>query len=143
MNEIAIVAQTSNPRFDIVVDGRRLAEHFVGRRGAHPRNVVPIGWLAADPNVEQQTLEQLLGLTPSGLVSGRVALLVCEECGDVACGALAVRIVRRDSVVRWTDWAYENGYEPASELGWPTYPQSFEFDLKRYEQAFSNVVPSA
>jgi hypothetical protein len=104
---------------------------------------VPIGWRAAGPDVDRQTLAQLLGLAPSRLASGRVAVLVCEECGDIGCGALAVRIARRDSVVTWTDWAHENGYEPASELSWPTYPQSFEFDLKRYEEAFSNVVPSA
>jgi hypothetical protein len=143
MNSIAIVEQAGNPRFDIVVDGRRLAEHFVGRRGAHPGNVVPIGWRAADLSVERQTLQQLLGLAPSGLSSGRVAVLVCEECGDIGCGALAARIDRRASVVTWTDWAYENGYEPASDLSWPTDPESFEFDLKAYEQAFSNVVPGA
>ena len=143
MNEIAIVAQAGVPRFDILVDGRRLAEHFVGRRGAHPANVVPLGWRAGEPDVERQTLEQLLGLAPSSLASGRVAVLVCELCGDIRCGALAVRIARRGPVLTWTDWAYENGYEPASELSWPTYPESFEFDLKQYERAFSNVVPSA
>jgi len=143
MNEIAIVARAGAPRFDIFVDGRRLAEHFVGRRGAHPGNVVPLGWGTADRDVERQTIEQLLGLAPSRLASGRIAILVCEQCGDIGCGALAVRIARRDGVVTWTDWAYENGYEPASELSWPTYPESFEFDLKQYERAFSNVVPSA
>ena len=36
MNRVAIIEQAGNPRFDIVVDGRRLAEHFAGRQGSHP-----------------------------------------------------------------------------------------------------------
>lgn len=142
MNRVAIIEQAGNPRFDIVVDGRRLAEHFAGRQGSHPVQVIPIGWKDADSRYERETLEQLLGLRPSELLSGRVPVLVCELCGDVACGALAVRIDRSNAVIRWTDWAYENGYEPATELIWPTYPTLFEFNLNEYERAFSNVVPS-
>jgi hypothetical protein len=65
---------------------------------------------------------------------------VCEECGDVACGALAVRVERRGDVIAWTDWAYENGYEPAAELGWPTYPELFEFDINEYQRAFADAA---
>ena len=48
MNRIAIIEQPGNPRFDIVVEGRRLAEHFAGRQGSHPAQVIPIGWKDAD-----------------------------------------------------------------------------------------------
>ena len=60
MNRVAIIEQAGNPRFDIVVDGRRLAEHFAGRQGSHPVQVIPIGWKDADCRYEQETLEQLL-----------------------------------------------------------------------------------
>ena len=142
MNRVAIIEQAGNPRFDIVVDGRRLAEHFAGRQGSHPVQVIPIGWKDADCRYEQETLEQLLGLRSSGLLSGRVPVLVCEQCGDVACGALAVRINRCDAMITWTDWAYENGYEPTTELTWLTHPALFEFNLNEYEKAFSDTVPS-
>jgi hypothetical protein len=39
MNRVAIIEQAGNPRFDIVVDGRRLAEHFAGRQGSHPDGI--------------------------------------------------------------------------------------------------------
>ena len=143
MNHIAIIERAGNPRFDIAVDGRCLADHFVGRRGAHPSQVAPIGWKNAPAGIEREAVEQLLGLRRSGLVSARVPVLVCEECGDLACGAIAVRIERHGTLVTWTDWAYENGYEPAQELSWPTIPEPFQFELAAYERAFADVVPEA
>jgi hypothetical protein len=142
MNQIAISERIGNPRFSVSIDGRALAEHFVGRLGAHPGQVFVLGWSAAASGAERETLEHLLGLRRSSLVSGRVPLLVCEECGDVACGAIAARIERNGSVVTWSDWAYENGYESAKPLEWPTYPKFLEFDLEEYERALSGVVPS-
>src|SRR5690349_20120861 len=107
MNRIASVPQSGSPRFDIHVDGKRLAEHFVGQRGAHPSNVIPLGWQAASLGAEEHVLQQLLGRSQPDLPSGRIALLMCEECGDLACGALAARIFCSDHVVTWSDWAYE------------------------------------
>jgi len=140
MNRITITHRDGNPRHEVLIDDRRLAEYFVGRNGAHPSQVLSIGWANAQKSEERASIEQLLGSKPSALSSGRVPVLVCEECGDVACGTLAVRIERRDGVITWTDWAYENGYEPPSELAWPTYPEVFEFDASEYERAFANVA---
>ena len=84
----------------------------------------------------------MLGVRSSGLVSARVPVLVCEECGDLACGAIAARIERRGDLVTWADWAYENGYEPAQELSWPTVPEVFQFELAEYERVLSDVVPN-
>lgn len=139
MNRLSIIKRNGRPRFEILVDGRLLAEHFVGRRGAHPSQVAPIGW-NDHGDAEQQTIDQLLAVGTSVLVSGRVPVLVCEECGDFACGALAVRIERHGNVVRWTDWAYENGYEPAKPLEWSSYPKILEFDLIEYQRLFVGVA---
>jgi hypothetical protein len=142
MNRISIVESGRNPRLSILIDDRPLAEHFVGRRGAHPSQVFVLGWGAIDRNAEQETIQQLLGLGGTNLESGRVPLLVCEECGDVACGALAVRIDRQRTSIVWSDWAYENGYEAPRQLEWPTYPQSLQFDLSEYERVFGDVAAS-
>ena len=65
--------------------------------------------------------------------SGRVPVLVCEECGDVGCGALAVRVSLTEDLVRWSDWAYENGRESPMSVGWPTIPDDFAFDREMYD----------
>ena len=95
MNHVAISERVGDPRYNITVDGRRLAEHFVGRLGAHPSQAAPIGRKYAAAAAEREAVDQLLGICGSGLVSARVPVLVCEECGDLVCGAIAVRIGRQ------------------------------------------------
>jgi hypothetical protein len=85
--------------------------------------------------MRESVVAQLLGRVPSTLESGRVPVLVCEECGDIGCGAVAVRILHEEGCVRWTDWSYENGYEPAKPLEWPTQPGDFVFERNAYEAA--------
>ena len=142
MNQITIIEREGDPRYDIAVDGKRLAEHFVGRNGAHPSEVATIGWKHAAFSSAQDILQQLQGLRDSGLKSGRVPILVCEECGDLGCGTIAARIKRMGTIVTWSDWAYENGYEPASNLDWPIKPSLFQFELAAYERALTIAAPS-
>jgi hypothetical protein len=60
MNHIALIERNGNPRFDAVIDGRQLQEHFVGRRGAHPSQVFALGWKGARIDVRQDSLDQFL-----------------------------------------------------------------------------------
>jgi hypothetical protein len=48
--------------------------------------------------------------------SNRVALYVCPECGDLACGAITARVSRSEAVVHWSDFAYENGDDSETKL---------------------------
>ncbi|RQH06870.1 hypothetical protein [Bradyrhizobium sp. RP6] len=48
--------------------------------------------------------------------SNRTALYVCPECGDLACGAITALVSRSDGVVRWSDFAYENGHSSEIKL---------------------------
>ena len=141
MNSIILVERNGNPRFDVVIDRRLLQEHFVGRRGAHPSQVSALGWKNAQIDAQQESLDWFLARRASTLLSGRVPVLVCEECGDVACGAIAARIERSGSFVTWSDWAFVNGYDPGRPLDWPTYPKTFQFDLIEYEGALAKVGP--
>ncbi len=52
---------------------------------------------------------------PGLALDGRVALLVCSECGDIGCGALFVRITLEEDRVVWSDFLYANDYDPESE----------------------------
>ena len=80
-------------------------------------------------------MAQFLAEKPSELKSGRVPALECEECGDVACGAFAVRVVRQADSIVWTDWLYENGYESGHPLDWSPRPGDLVFELNAYEAA--------
>jgi len=118
---------------EIEVDGKPLVQHFAGRLGAHPSQLSPLGWRTAAAEHRAKIVAHFLTEIPSELESGRVPVLVCEMCGDVGCGAFAVRVDLEDGFVRWSDWAFENGYEPAKELTWPTQPGDLFFDREIYE----------
>ena len=140
MNHIALIERHGNPRFDAIIDGRQLQEHFVGRRGTHPSQVFALGWQGAPIDVQRDSLDQFLARRTPTLLSGRIPILVCEECGDIGCGAIAARIERSGLVVKWSDWAFENGYEPARALEWSTYPEALQFDWIKYEGALAGLV---
>jgi len=142
MNTIAVVPAIRGEvsYFDIVVDGKPLAQHFVGAQGGHPSELSPLGWSSASALHRAETVAQLLGQKPSPLESGRVPVLVCEECGDLACGALAVRIVLGPDRVIWSDWQYENGYEAGHPLEWPAQPGELVFETRSYEVAIRGCV---
>jgi hypothetical protein len=118
---------------EIEVDGKPLAQHFVGRQGEHPSQISPLGWSSSSRDHRYKVVHQFLAQTQSELNSGRVPVLVCEECGDIACGAISVRILRESDRIVWTDWFYENGYEPGYSLEWPIKPGDFVFNVDAYE----------
>jgi hypothetical protein len=76
----------------------------------------------SDPQFERAVAPRINGTTAAMLASDvpvgghRVPLFVCPECGDFACGAITARVSRTELGVQWSDFAYENGFEPASKL---------------------------
>lgn len=75
-----------------------------------------------DPQFEREVARKINGSVLAALTSDvpfgghRVALFVCPECGDFACGAITARVSRTELGVQWSDFAYENGYDAASKL---------------------------
>jgi hypothetical protein len=69
--------------------------------------------------------------------SGRVLLYICPECGDIGCGAYAVRIERSESGYVWRDFSYENGYEEPSSI---ENLGPFLFELQAYEAAIKDAA---
>ena len=142
MNSFALVPATRGALayLDIEIDGKALSHHFAGRLGAHPPQISAVGWKSASIEAQASVVSQLLGEKPSELPSGRVPVLVCEECGHVGCGAFVVRLIHDSESVRWADWSYENGYEPAEPIGWPTKPSEFVFDRASYENELRRAL---
>lgn len=69
---------------------------------------------------DMDDLRALLGRPGRQLSSGRVPLYVCSQCGDLGCGAFAVRVEREvgtsgGRVVTWSDFAWETDYSSDAE----------------------------
>jgi len=102
---------------------------------------VDVGWFTAPSDVTAESVAELLGDKASDLDIGRVPVLVCEECGDIGCGAYCVRVVQEPECVRWTDWAFEDGFDSGGEVDWPTKHGDFRFDREEYENALLGALP--
>jgi hypothetical protein len=121
--------------FDILIDNKPLAEYFAGRLGAIPDLIPPLG--PAQPGTEQYRREQferfLLEQDPD-FPEGRNSILVCALCGDLGCGAFSARFQREGDTIRWSEFGYENNYDPDSvELEWYKCIPAFEFSWSEYE----------
>lgn len=98
--------QTERTYLDFIVDGRSLQELL------QPGDLIGcLGWGSAD--AERRSVQQLLLRAPSEIPSGRVALYVCPECGDLACGAITVRIEEGPDGFVWREFGFERGYDEA------------------------------
>jgi hypothetical protein len=64
----------------------------------------------------QRARESSLSAQADEDCEGRNLLYVCPECGDIGCGAYAVKVEVDGEEVEWSNFAYVNGYEPASAL---------------------------
>jgi len=104
-------SRTPREYLDVLVDSHRLLDR-IGWDGADL--ITPIGW--GVPASQLSAIRQLQRDEPSSLSSGRVLLFVCPECGDIGCGAIAVRVTRSGGEVVWSDFARENGYEEPSPI---------------------------
>jgi hypothetical protein len=118
--------------FDFVVNGISLFE------ATQAREYDMCGCLS-DPQFEPEVARRMNRTTIARLTSDvpvgghRVALFVCPECGDFACGAITARVSRTEFGVQWSDFAYENGHDAASRLvlgpfafEWPAYTSEIE-----------------
>ncbi|GAA1375461.1 hypothetical protein GCM10009638_12480 [Luteococcus sanguinis] len=110
-----------------VVDGRNFTDLF-----PETGDMVSPFTLAWPIPVITDRLDTLLGRVPDRDVGpGRVVLMSCAECGDLACGALTARLSVRPTEVMWSDFAWESGDGDADY-----YDSSPEliFDRRGYER---------
>lgn len=113
---------------DFTIDGRSLRELV-----DEPALVTPLSrpWLEEVP----AAVERLLGRRETeGLAAGRVGLLLCGLDGDIACGAVTVRVQVSDGHVGWTDWLWESDQDA---LPVERQPGPLLFDRKAYEAQLS------
>jgi hypothetical protein len=68
-----------------------------------------LGWGRAE--VERDAVAQLLLREPSELLSERVPLYVCPECGGLDCGTVSVQIRKTADAFVWSNFVWEVTYE--------------------------------
>jgi hypothetical protein len=110
---------------DFMVDGRSVEDLL--RPGT---NIGVLGW--GDPAVERASIGLLLGRDTPPFASGRVPLFVCAACGDLDCGAVAVRVERTHAGVEWSSFAFESTQPGAAPRRIRDQPGPFLFDKRAY-----------
>lgn len=98
-------SRTGRRYLDFIVDGASLQDLL-----AAEDLVTGLGCWPAAP--ERDSIEQLLVRRPPESPSGRVPIYVCGECGDLGCGAVTAKVERTPDGIRWSDFAFENSYDP-------------------------------
>ena len=92
---------------------------------------------ADQPAAAVESVRRLLGEAPADAAGGRVSLLVCEICGDLACGAYTCRLLIDDSVVAWQDIGWQDGVTGDLDVA-PLI--SARFDRREYEDLLRSVA---
>ncbi len=62
-----------------------------------------------------ELVQRLTSAVPCG-GGHRVALYICPECGDLACGAITALVSRSEGVVHWSEFAHEDGDDSETKL---------------------------
>jgi hypothetical protein len=103
--------------------------------------VSPFGW-GSEP-AQNDAIDRLLLKANGDFSDGRVSLYVCPECGDLGCGAISVALERRNDLIVWRDFAFQNNYEALDldGLGCKGIGPFF-FDRREYD-AFFDALRSA
>lgn len=117
---------------DFAIDGRLLRETLrVGTDLAAIEQETTL--LRADwPHAAIEQIDQLTLAAPGEFKDGRVALLLCPVCGDVACGTASARISIEADTFIWDDFGWQDGYTEEPPQPWLFEAQRFTFDKTAY-----------
>ena len=137
MKSLALQKVGSNKHgeiLDFVVSGRSLYRELVSRGYDLIPRTGPL-LVPTDVTTRELLLLERDGDTPRG----RVALYFCPLCGDLACGAVSVRILRDASAITWVDFAIEyDGFEEDEDT-FQILPRlgPYKFDEVQYAAALA------
>lgn len=84
-------------------------------------------------------LERLSDPRGGGLAAGRMAILVCQVCGDADCGVLSASIERSGGVVRWSRFGWEGPGEGVRPVDRAAGAMAFEFEEAAYDALLESV----
>ena len=71
-------------------------------------------------------------LSPFGLVNGkRCELLVCEECEEIGCGLISIKITETSDQIQWKEFCFQTSAEEMEDLHLLS-GLNFSFDKSQY-----------
>jgi hypothetical protein len=128
-----VVRRPESHFLDFVIDGQPLSDLVPEGKGL----VTPLNrpWLATLPDA----VEQLCGRQPcAALALGRVPLLVCGECGDLACGAVTAALDVGQTATTWAEFRWEDGSAPTIPI--EVAPVGLRFSSRDYLDVFGDAA---
>ncbi len=126
--------QTPRTYLDFIVSGKSLRETL---DIVDDDLITPFGW-SENAEYTQHILNVFRLKEKSPLVTGRVMLYVCPECGDIDCGAITAVITDLGNRIQWNHFGYENGYRGLAETYDHILP--IEFERINYFETFAYVA---
>lgn len=116
------------------VNGIRLGSQM-GDRIIEEYEPLRSGWTLG-PVLEY--LDQLSSPRAGEFPSGHAALLVCQECGDLECGAITAAVDFDETTVTWSDfrWQQPSGW---AGVGHADPPITFTFDRPEYVRTLRSL----
>jgi hypothetical protein len=122
---------------DFLIDGESMHEMLPAPDAVRDGCLGNGGYQRHEPLVKRMLLE-----IPSDLETGRVALYVCPQCGDIGCGAVTAVIEQTDEFFIWKDFGYEKNWamrddEPLFDLSGYENIGPFYFDKQQYREALT------
>ncbi len=76
---------------------------------------------------------------PPDIPPDRVMIYVCPECADLGCGAFTARVTNIGGDYVWSDFQYENNYDPEMTQPWPAVGP-FRFAAENYRSALRGAA---
>lgn len=119
---------------EFVIDGQALGRTlgpFIGYEDA-TREYVPVLVSNWPDESAAADVQRLLGEQPDPLLGGRVAVYVCAECGDLACGAVTAAVEVGTECVVWRDLGFQDNAQPFDQAAIFEGVGPFTFDRTSY-----------
>jgi len=117
---------------EFIVSGQPLHEYLGVKEQSR---VTPFGFFP-DKKEQKRALREFRFQQRSLLIDNRVELYICEDCGDIRCGAITTKIIDEGDKIIWAQFATQNDPEEISEL---LAVEQIEFNRQDYFKAFSKI----
>jgi hypothetical protein len=119
--------------FDFIVDGESLKD----RARYDLVGVLCKEW---NPDEREKSVRRLLLEEPADFGNNRRSILVCPECGGLDCGAVSIFIDSLDGKIIWSDFGYQNVYEPEIRGEHLKQLGPFTFDFADYKEKMCRAL---
>ena len=118
---------------DFIVSGQSLRDYLGSKNKS---NVTPFGFF---PSKEEQrrVLREFKLQDKTQLKKNRVELYICENCGDIGCGAITTEIEDFGDYIIWKNFAVQNNPDEIEQI---IDVEQIEFERQNYFKSFQLVV---